>query len=81
MIGLVEALATQGRWLVLALHEINGSRLTAGSHDFRMLLDCLARRADEVWTAPTGEVAARIARGRPNAATMPPVWPREPVCH
>lgn len=61
MIGLVEQLTYQGGWVVLVFHDIDGSRLTVGSYDFNMLLDYLKRKADEVWTAPMVEVAARIA--------------------
>jgi peptidoglycan-N-acetylglucosamine deacetylase len=61
MIGLVEQLTYEGRWVVLVFHEINGSRLTVGSYEFDMLLDYLQRKAGEIWTAPVVEVAARIA--------------------
>jgi hypothetical protein len=41
MIGLVEQLTYQGCWVVLVFHDIDGARLTVGSHDFNMLLDYL----------------------------------------
>ncbi len=61
MIGLIDELASKGQWVVLVFHQIDGRRLTVGSHDFDMLLDYLLRRQDEVWTAPVVEVAERIA--------------------
>jgi hypothetical protein len=60
MLGLVEGLATQGQWVILVFHDIDGSRLTVGGHDFEMLLEYLDRRSDEIWTAPSVEVAEKI---------------------
>ena len=51
MIGLVEELTSTGRWVILVFHEIDGHRLTVGSHEFRLLLNYLDRRRDQVWTA------------------------------
>ena len=72
MIGLVEQLAFQGGWVVLVFHEIDGSRLTVGSYDYRMLLDYLKRKeeAGEIWTAPVVEVAARIGQFQSTASSM-----------
>jgi hypothetical protein len=61
MIGLVEEITGLGRWAILVFHEIDGSRLTVASHDFRMLLNHLRRRAGAIWTAPMVEVAEKIA--------------------
>jgi len=61
MIGLVEEITGLGRWAILVFHEIDGSRLTVASHDFRMLLNHLRRRAGAIWTAPMVEVADKIA--------------------
>jgi peptidoglycan/xylan/chitin deacetylase (PgdA/CDA1 family) len=61
MIGLVEELTAHGQWVILGFHEIDGSRLTIGSYDFRMLLDYLSRKSDEIWTAPLVDVARKIA--------------------
>lgn len=62
MIGLVEELAGhQGRWVVLVFHELDGSRLTVGTHEFQMLLDYLLRQHDRIWTAPVIDVARKIA--------------------
>jgi hypothetical protein len=61
MIGLVEELTARGQWLVLVFHEIDGQRLTVGGHEYRMLLDYLARRRAAIWTAPVVEVARKIA--------------------
>lgn len=64
MIGLVEELTARGQWVVLVFHEIDGARLTVGSHDFKMLLDYVHRRSDEIWTAPFVEIAKKIAKIR-----------------
>ncbi len=72
MIGLVEELTAQGRWVVLIFHEIDGARLTVGSHEFRMLVDYLNRRRGDIWTAPVVEVAHKITdfrRGHPVSET------------
>lgn len=61
MIGLVEELTARGLWVILVFHEIDGQRLSVGSHDFRMLLGYLRRRDKQVWTAPVFAVAKRIA--------------------
>jgi len=62
MIGLVEELTARGQWVVLVFHEIDGPRLTVGSHDFELLLGFLARRSRDIWVAPLGEVAAKVER-------------------
>lgn len=64
MIGLVEELTAKGQWLILAFHEINGSRLTVGEHEFQMLLSYLNRRSADIWTAPVVEVAKQIREVR-----------------
>jgi hypothetical protein len=61
MIGLVEHLTYKGCWVVLVFHDIDGARLTVGSHDYSMLPDYLRRKAGEIWTAPVVEVAAIFA--------------------
>ena len=61
MIGLVEELTAQGRWVVLVMHEIDGARLTIGSYDFGILLGYLQRRSRDIWTAPLVEVARKVA--------------------
>ena len=61
MIGLVEQLTAQGRWVILVFHEINGKRLTVGGYEFNMLLNYLHRNSDRIWTAPMGEVAGKIS--------------------
>jgi hypothetical protein len=61
MIGLAEEIVVnRGHWLILVFHDIDGSRLTTASYDFSMLLEHLQRRSNVIWTAPVGEVAARI---------------------
>jgi len=60
MIGLVEEITARGCWAILIFHEIDGSRLTVGSYDFRMLLNHLRRRSDAIWTAPVNEIALKI---------------------
>ena len=61
MIGIVEELVSQGLWVILVFHDIDGNRLTVGSYDFKMLLNYLDRRSDTIWTAPVVEVAKKIA--------------------
>ena len=61
MIGLVEELTAHGQWVVLVFHEIDGPRLTVGSEDFKLLLGCLRRRSQTIWTAPLAQVAAKVA--------------------
>jgi len=61
MIGLVEEAVARGQWAILILHEIEGQRLSVGGYHYRLLLDYLCRHADEIWTAPVVEVAARVA--------------------
>ena len=68
MIGLVEALASRGLWQVLVFHEIDGSRLTTASWDFKLLLEYLQRRSKEVWCAPVAAVARKIADARAGGA-------------
>ena len=70
MIGLVEELTSRGQWVVLIFHEIDGSRLTVGSHEFHMLLDFLRRRSKTICTAPFGEVARRIAEYQAGQALL-----------
>jgi hypothetical protein len=60
MIGLVEEITARGCWAILVFHEIDGSRLTVGSYDFRMLLNHLSRRSNAIWTAPVNEIALKI---------------------
>ncbi len=64
MIGLVEEITARGCWAILVFHEIDGARLTVGSHDFRMLINHLRRRADAIWTAPVSEIARKIKENR-----------------
>jgi peptidoglycan/xylan/chitin deacetylase (PgdA/CDA1 family) len=64
MIGLVEEITAQGRWAILIFHEIDGARLTVGSHDFRMLLNHLRRRSGAICTAPVHEIAIKIKNYR-----------------
>jgi hypothetical protein len=61
MIGLVEELTAEGQWVILVFHEINGSRLTVGNHDLRMLCQYLQRRQTSIWTAPL-QIIARQTR-------------------
>jgi hypothetical protein len=60
MIGLAEEITARGCWAILIFHEIDGSRLTVGSYDFRMLISHLHRRSNAIWTAPVGEIALKI---------------------
>jgi hypothetical protein len=67
LIGRIEEAVVCGQWVVLAFHEIDGARLTVGSYDFAMLLGYLAREASRIWTAPFGEIAARVAAHQADA--------------
>jgi peptidoglycan-N-acetylglucosamine deacetylase len=60
MIGLVEEITARGCWAILIFHEIDGSRLTVASYDFRMLLNHLRRRSDVILTASVVEIAKKI---------------------
>lgn len=62
MIGLVEELTSKGQWVILIFHEIDGQRLSVGSHDFRVLLDYLRRRSESIRTVPVVHVAEKISR-------------------
>lgn len=74
LIGRVEDAVARGHWIVFAFHEIDGSRLTVATYDFKMLVDHLARESERIWTAPFVDVARRVAdyqmsqrqRDRPN---------------
>jgi len=60
MIGIVESQVANGRWGVLAFHEIDGFRLSVSGEDFLCLLDYLVRNRDRIWAAPLGQVAQKI---------------------
>jgi hypothetical protein len=75
MIGLVEKLASDGDWVVLVFHEINGAYLSVGAYDYCMLLDYLKRKEKEIWTAPMVEVARRVAAFQAQQA------PADPAAH
>ena len=62
MIGLVEAVAAQGQWLVLVFHKIDGDRLSVASTDLHLLFQHLQRRQQEIWTAPLVDVAHQVSR-------------------
>ncbi|NLB60281.1 MAG: polysaccharide deacetylase family protein [Lentisphaerae bacterium] len=61
MIGLVEELCTQGRWVILVFHNLDSGYLSVSNSAFEALLKYLRRRADEIWTAPVRDIARRIA--------------------
>jgi hypothetical protein len=62
MIGLCEELAVgQNKWVVLVFHTIDGDCLPISRNTFTRLLLYLRRRRNEIWTAPFGTVARKIA--------------------
>jgi hypothetical protein len=61
MIGMVDQLTRDGRWLILVFHHLDGSRITVGHREFRDLLDFLAVNREKIWTAPVISVAKKIA--------------------
>jgi hypothetical protein len=69
MIGLVEELTSRGLWVIIVFHEIDGSRLTNGSYDFKMLLQYLKRKSDQIWIAPIVEIARKIAEYQSTVST------------
>ena len=70
MIGLVEALAAKGLWVILIFHEIDGKRLSVCSSDFELLLGYLKRNAERIWTAPVVEIAQKIANFQKTQCTV-----------
>jgi hypothetical protein len=70
MIGLVEDLVSKGLWVALVFHEIDGNRLTVGSHDFIMLLNYLKRASNRIWTAPVSAVATRIVSYQSSSGSV-----------
>jgi hypothetical protein len=73
MIGLVEELTSKGQWVILGFHEIDGSRLTIGTYDLKMLLSYLRRRSNKIWTAPLVAVAKKIADSRAASRGRVPI--------
>ncbi len=60
MIGLVEQITGQGRWLILVFHGIGGSYLSTGAADFRLLLEYLKQNENAIRIAPMGEIVRWI---------------------
>jgi len=60
MIGLVEELTSQGRWVVLTFHEIEGRRLSVTGHDFEMLIGYLDRNRERILVEPLVDIARRV---------------------
>jgi len=64
LIGLAERAVSQGRWLVLAFHDVGDDRLGTLRFDFIEFLDFLDRDESGIWTAPVREIAQYIADQR-----------------
>ncbi|MBN2090758.1 polysaccharide deacetylase family protein [candidate division KSB1 bacterium] len=60
MIGLVEQITGQGRWVILIFHGIGGSYLSTDINDFRLLLEYLKKHENSIRIAPMGEIAQFI---------------------
>lgn len=60
LIGLIEELTFQGRWVILVFHAISGDRLSVSLSDFEMLLRYLRRKRKIIRTAPVVEIARKI---------------------
>jgi len=64
LIGLAERAAAQGRWLILAFHDVGDDRLGTLSFDFMEFLDFLARNSVSIWTATVRDVALTLRKNR-----------------
>jgi peptidoglycan/xylan/chitin deacetylase (PgdA/CDA1 family) len=60
LIGMAEAEAAAGRWLVLTFHDVEGSRLSTTREDLEMLCTHLARHADRICTDTFAGIARRV---------------------
>jgi hypothetical protein len=67
MIGLVEELTAQHRWVILTFHKIDGERLSVSSWHFDMLLAYLRRNDHRILTAPVAEIAEKIVHARSSS--------------
>ncbi len=68
LIGMAEAEAAAGRWLVLVFHDVEGPRLSTTREDLELLLSHLARCADRIRTDTFGAIARRIRDYQRQAA-------------
>ncbi|MGC8782600.1 MAG: polysaccharide deacetylase family protein [Anaerolineae bacterium] len=64
LVGLAEQATELGRWVIFTIHDIGDGSLPLSEAAFRALCRHLARRRDEIWTAPVVAVARRIAAWR-----------------
>jgi hypothetical protein len=70
MIGLVERTLARGRWSIFTFHGIAEDDLAVGLADFQELLDHLAARREEIWTAPVADVAGYVATSLGEPSTQ-----------
>lgn len=64
LIGLAEQAVELGRWVIFTIHGIGDGNLPLSETALRALCRYLARRKDEIWTAPVVEAAQRIVTWR-----------------
>jgi peptidoglycan/xylan/chitin deacetylase (PgdA/CDA1 family) len=72
LVGLAEQASALGRWVIFTIHGIGDGNLPLSEGAFRELCRHLARRRDEIWTAPVVAVARRIIAWRQDFATKTP---------
>lgn len=58
--GLMDVNLRNGRWLILTMHDIGGSRLGTAVTEFEKMLDWLDRFREQVWVAPVAEIARHL---------------------
>ena len=60
IVGHIDRALVQGRWLILTMHAIGGSRLGTGEGEFKWMLDYLDRQRDRIWVAPVATIAEHL---------------------
>jgi len=60
LVGLVEQAVWFGRWAIFTFHGVNEGHLPVGDGDFQELVEYLARRRGEIWSAPVAAVGAYL---------------------
>jgi len=64
LVGMAEQAAALGQWVIFTMHGVNEGHLPIADVALRELCAFLARRRDEIWTAPLITIASRIAAWR-----------------
>ncbi len=70
LVGLAEQAAELGRWVIFTIHDVGDGSLPLSEVAFRALCRHLARRRNEIWTAPVVEVARQIIMWREASAVL-----------